>query len=326
MEPVDRRDFMKSVAATAVTAAASSLPAVAAPNPNGLVLLTTWPFGQAANRRAAEVFSQSGSLMDAVEKGINVVEDDPSVTTVGYGGLPNADGVVELDAGIMDGTRHRAGSICNLHMIKNPISVARQVIERTSHTTMAGEGAFLFALKLGFEPQQLLTPESLKKWMSWRANPNRHTYWLKSTKNHDTIGMIAADGDGHMAAGCSTSGMAFKIPGRVADSPLVGCGLYADDTAGGASATGDGDLMTNYCTSISIVNSMRRGASPQEACEDILRLMVKTDAKNRSSQCAVIAMNPHGETGTASMNAGFRLKYAVWRNGSQELKDGEVVY
>ncbi|MDE3178160.1 MAG: N(4)-(beta-N-acetylglucosaminyl)-L-asparaginase [Acidobacteriota bacterium] len=325
MEPIDRRDFMKSVAASAAMSAAG-LPAAAAQAPSGLVMLTTWEWGQRANQRAAEVIGAGGSLLDGVEKGINVVEDDPTVMTVGYGGLPNADGVVELDAAIMDGTRHRAGSICNLHMIKNPISVARQVIERTSHTTIAGEGAFQFALKLGFQPQQLLTPASLKKWMDWRANPNRHTYWLKSTANHDTIGMVATDGEGRMAAGCSTSGMAFKIPGRVADSSLVGCGVYADDNAGGASATGDGDLMTNYCTSVSIVRSMARGASPQEACEDILRLMVKTDALNKDGQCAVIAMNKRGETGNASMNQQFRLKYALWRNGSQELKEGVVLF
>ncbi len=329
MEPVDRREFMKSMTGGAALAAAS-LPARAAStsesSSSGLVLLTTWEWGQNANERASQVFQSGGSLLDAVEKGINVVEDDPKIMTVGYGGLPNADGVVELDAAIMDGTRHRAGSVCNLHMIKNPISVARQVIEKTSHTTLAGEGAFLFALKLGFQPQQLLTPASLQKWMDWKADPHRQTFWLKSPANHDTIGMVATDGKGHMAAGCSTSGLAFKIPGRVADSSLVGCGVYADDNVGGASATGDGDLMTNYCTSVSIVNVMARGASPQEACEEILRHMVKTDAKNREGQCAVIAMNDRGEMGNASMNAGFRLRYSVWQNGTSELHEGPVLY
>lgn len=329
MEPIDRRGFMKSVAGTAGLAAAG-LPAAAdasgATSSSGLVLLTTWDWGKNANQRAAEIFSSGGSLLDAVEKGINVVEDDPKVMTVGYGGVPNADGVVELDAAIMDGTRHRAGSICNLHMIKNPISVARQVIEKTSHTTMAGEGAFLFALKMGFQPQQLLTPASLEVWLKWKANPNHKTFWLKPTENHDTIGMVANDGKGHMVAGCSTSGLAFKIPGRVADSPLVGCGVYADDNVGGASATGDGDLMTNYCTSVSIVNYMARGASPQEACEEILRLMVKTDSRNKEGQCAVIGMNNRGEIGTASMNAGFRLKYALWRNGANQMHEGPVLY
>ncbi|MGH9405325.1 MAG: N(4)-(beta-N-acetylglucosaminyl)-L-asparaginase [Terriglobia bacterium] len=341
MDSIDRRDFMRSVAATAALGG-SALPAGAArssssgasnssgpdspADPSGLVLLTTWDWGQNANRRAAEVFASGGSLLDAVVKAINVVEDDPNVMTVGYGGLPNADGVVELDAAIMDGSRHRAGSICNLHMIKNPISVARQVIEKTRHTTMAGEGAFLFALKMGFVPQQLLTPASLKRWEEWKADPKRQTFWLSSTANHDTIGMVATDGKGHMVAGCSTSGLAFKIPGRVADSSLVGCGVYADDNMGGASATGDGDLMTNYCTSVSIVNTLSRGASPQEACEEILRLMVKTDSKNRDGQCAVIAMNNKGETGTASMNAGFRLKYAEYRNGGNQMKEGPILY
>ncbi len=324
MEPVDRREFMKSMAGTAALAAAD-FPSAAASSP-GPVFLTTWEWGRNANERAAEVFRSGGSLLDAVEKGINVVEDDPSVTTVGYGGLPNAEGVVELDAALMDGTRHRAGSVCNLHMIKNPISVARQVIERTRHTTLAGQGALQFAIKLGFQPQQLLTPESLKKWMEWKANPDRQTFWLKPGRNHDTIGMVALDGQGRMVAGCSTSGLAFKIPGRVADSSLVGCGVYADDNVGGASATGDGDLMTNYCTSISIVQFMARGASPQEACEEILRRMVKTDSRNRSAQAAVIALNPRGEVGAACMNPQFQLKYALWKNGANQMCEGKALY
>jgi N4-(beta-N-acetylglucosaminyl)-L-asparaginase len=329
MEPLDRREFMKSVAGTAAMAA-TGVPAVAASSPDppasGLVILTTWEWGRNANQRAAEVFQSGGSLLDAVEKGINVIEDDPKVMTVGYGGVPNADGVVELDAAIMDGTRHRAGSVCNLHMIKNPISVARQVIEKTSHTTLAGEGAFLFALKMGFQPQQLLTPASLEVWMKWKADPNHKTFWLKPEENHDTIGMVGMDGKGHVVAGCSTSGLAFKIPGRVADSPLVGCGVYADDHAGGASATGDGDLMTNYCTSISVVRYMARGASPQEACEEILRDMVRADPRNKGGQCAVIAMNNRGETGNASMNAAFRLKYALWKDGANQMHEGPVLY
>jgi N4-(beta-N-acetylglucosaminyl)-L-asparaginase len=138
--------------------------------------------------------------------------------------------------------------------------------------------------------------------------------------------MVATDGNGHLVAGCSTSGLAFKIPGRVADSSLVGCGVYADDRIGGASATGDGDLMTNYCTSISIVRYMARGASPQEACEEILRDMVKADARNKDGQCALIAMNNRAETGNASMNAGFRLKYALWKNGANELHEGPILY
>ena len=329
MEPVDRRNFIKTVAGTAAMAAAdfkTVLGAEPAETTSGPVFLATWPHGKPAVDKAAEVLHSGGSLLDAVEKGINVPEDDPKVTSVGYGGLPNEEGVVELDAAIMDGTRHRAGSVCNLHMIKNPISVARQVIEKTKHTTLAGEGAYQFALKMGFKPMQLLTPGSLQQWLDWRANPNRESFWTVSPDNHDTIGFVATDGKGHIVTGCSTSGLAWKIHGRVADSPLVGCGVYADDSAGGASATGDGDLMTNYCTSVSIVHMMARGLSPQQACEEILHVMVKTIPANRTSESAVIAMNNKGEIGAASMNAKFHLQYALWRSGQSKMYDSVVLY
>ena len=322
MEPVDRRSFLKTVAGTAALAAVEGRPSWA--SDAGPVFLSTWLQGKPANERAAEIFKGGGSLLDAVEKGINVPENDPAVTSVGYGGLPNAEGVVELDAAIMDGTRHRAGSVCSLHMIKNPISVARLVMEKTRHTTLAGEGAFRFALKMGFEPRTLLTPESLKKWQEWKARPQHETFWL-TPENHDTIGMVATDGKGHVVSGCSTSGLAWKIPGRVGDSPLVGCGVYADDNVGTASATGDGDLMTNYCTSVSIVHTMARGASPQEACMELLRHMVKTDAKNKDGEVAVIAINTRGEIGAACMNNRFHLKYALWRNGESQLLESVML-
>src|SRR6516165_739303 len=159
MDSLDRRSFIKSMAGSTALAAAS-FESAAAPEA-GAVFLSTWVHGKPANDRAAEVFQAGGSLLDAAEKGINVPENDPNVTSVGYGGLPNAEGVVELDAAIMDGTRHRAGAVCSLRMIKNPISVARLVMERTRHTTLAGEGAFRFALQMGFQPETLLTPASL---------------------------------------------------------------------------------------------------------------------------------------------------------------------
>lgn len=317
MEPVDRRDFIKTVAATAALASVEGR-AAALPPDSGPIFLSTWAHGKPANERAAEVFHNGGSLLDAVEKGINVPENDPNVTSVGLGGLPNAEGVVELDAAIMSGTTHRAGSVCSLRMIKSPISVARLVMEKTKHTTLAGDGAFRFALKMGFEPETLLTAQSLQKWQEWKADPHHQSFWL-SPANHDTIGMVATDGKGHLVAGCSTSGLAFKIPGRVGDSPLIGCGVYADDNVGAASATGDGDLMTNYCTSISIVHLMARGASPQDACMDLLKHMVKTDPQNKDAAVAVIAINTRGEIGAGSMNDGFHLKYALWRDGNSQL-------
>jgi N4-(beta-N-acetylglucosaminyl)-L-asparaginase len=323
MDNVNRRDFIKSIAAAGALA---GVPAQAAESGGqGPVFLATWKHGMPAINRAAVVFHQGGSLLDAIEKGINVTEEDPTVTTVGYGGLPNAEGIVELDAGIMDGTRHRAGAICGLRGVKTPISVARLVLEKTTHTTIGGIGLQEFAQKMGFQFEQLLTPNSLKQWMEWKADPHHKTYWI-SPENHDTIGMVATDGKGHIAAGCSTSGMAWKIPGRVADSPLVGCGFYADDLAGGASATGDGDLMTNYCTSVTIVHMMARGASPQEACEELLRNMVKTEARNKESEAAVIAMNTRGEIGAASMNTKMHLQYALWKDGGSRLLESKDVY
>jgi N4-(beta-N-acetylglucosaminyl)-L-asparaginase len=318
---------MAGAAALATTDFKAARSSVTAPaGEAGPVFLSTWAHGKPANERAAEVFRAGGSLLDAVEKGINVPENDPSVTSVGYGGLPNAEGVVELDAAIMDGTRHRAGAVCSLHEIKNPISVARLVLEKTKHTTLAGRGAFRFALRMGFRPEQLLTPESLKKWLEWKANPQHQTFWLDPTENHDTIGMVATDGKGHVVSGCSTSGLAWKIPGRVGDSPLVGCGVYADDNVGAASATGDGDLMTNYCTSVSIVHAMAHGASPQDACTGLLEHMARTDPKNKTADVCVIAINNRGEVGVGSMRAGYRLKYAVWRNGESQLLEAAALY
>lgn len=322
MDNVNRRDFIKSIAAAGVLAGA---PAQADGPDEGPVFLATWKHGLPAVNRAAEIFYQGGSLLDAIEKGINIPEEDPEVTSVGYGGLPNAEGIVELDAGLMDGTRHRAGAVCGLRGVKTPISVARLVLEKTSHTTIGGIGLQEFARNMGYHPEQLLTPNSLKKWMEWKADPHHQTFWL-NPENHDTIGVVATDGKGHVVAGCSTSGLAWKIPGRVADSPLVGCGYFADDRAGGASATGDGDLMSNYCTSVSIVQMMARGASPQEACEELLRDMVKAESKNKEAACAVIAMNNRGDVGAASMNAQFHLQYALWKSGKSQMLESKDVY
>ncbi len=323
MQRIDRRTFVKTVAGTAVAAQETREVARDGPGP---LFLSTWPHGKPANERAAEIFLSGGSLLDAVEKGINVPEDDPAVDSVGYGGLPNAEGEVKLDAAIMDGARHRAGAVCSLHSIRNPISVARQVLERTTHTTLAGEGAFRFALEAGFRPEQLLTPNSLKKWKEWKANPKRNLFRLAPPEGHDTIGMVAADGKGHVVSGCSTSGLAWKIPGRVGDSPLIGCGVYADDNVGAASATGNGDVMTNYCTSIAILHYMARGATPQEACVDLLEHIARTDPGNKDEHICVIAIDPRGRVGAAAMNKVHNFQYALWQNGRSQLADAVKVY
>lgn len=323
MGRLNRRTFFKSVAATAAFAADAD--AEASPG-GGAVFLATWGHGKPAVERAAEIFRSGGSLLDAVEKGINVSEDDPAVDSVGYGGLPNAEGVVELDAAIMDGSRHRAGAVCSLHSIRNPISVARQVLERTKQTTLAGEGAFRFALQAGFQPEPLLTAESLRKWQEWKARSRQELSQLKAEENHDTIGLVGTDGQGHVVSGCSTSGLAWKIPGRVGDSPLVGCGVYADDNVGAASATGNGDVMTNYCTSVSIVHNMARGASPQDACVELLEHIARTDPRNREEFISVIAIDTRGRVGAAAMNTLNKFQYALWQDGKSRLVDAAKVY
>lgn len=323
MDAIDRRTFLASAAGAATLSLIENSPAAAAgPGP---VFVSTWDFGKTAVERAAEVFNAGGSLLDAIEKGINKIEDDPSITTVGYGGFPNAEGEVELDAGIMDGTQHRAGAVFSLHKIKNPISVARRVLEKTTHTQLAGEGALRFAIEMGFQPMQLLTPESLEAWIKWRNTPNHPTYWIDKN-NHDTIGLCAVDGKGKVAAGCSTSGIAWKIPGRVADSPIVGCGYFAEDAAGAASATGNGDVMSNYCTSAYIVSKMREGMHPQEACEDTMRYLARTAPNVHTDMYCVIAIDAEGATGAASINAKQQLTYAVWRNGAATLHTAKAVF
>ncbi|HEV3153117.1 MAG TPA: N(4)-(beta-N-acetylglucosaminyl)-L-asparaginase [Candidatus Baltobacteraceae bacterium] len=323
MDAIDRRTFLASAAGAAALGVVDPAPAAAVSG--GPVFISTWDFSKRAIERGAQILQSGGSLLDAIEKGINVIEDDPSITSVGYGGLPNAEGEVELDAGIMDGTRHRAGAVFNLHKIKNPISVARQVLEKTTHTQIAGDGALRFAIEMGFQPMQLLTPESLQAWLKWKSTPNHPTYWIDKD-HHDTIGVCAIDGKGKVAAGCSTSGLAWKIPGRVADSPIVGAGYYADDRAGAASATGNGDVMSNYLTSAYIVTKMGEGQHPQEACESVMRYLAKSAPNIHTDMYCVIAIDPRGETGAASINAKQPLTYAVWRDGAATLHTAKAVF
>ncbi len=319
MNTIDRKTFLASAGGAAAVGALEMKPAQAAQDP---VFISTWEWGMPATQRAAQVLHGGGSLLDAVEKGINRIEDDPQVDSVGYGGLPNAEGEVELDAGIMDGTRHRAGAVFNLHKIKNPISVARLVMEKTRHTQLAGEGALRFAIEMGFAPMQLLTTHSLQTWLKWKNTPNHKTFWVDKDR-HDTVGLAGAY-NGRVVAGCSTSGLEWKIPGRVADSPLVGCGYYADDNAGAASATGNGNVMTNYCTSFYIVQKMREGMHPQAACLDVMRLMAHTDPSLHEGEYCVIAIDPVGRVGAASMNAQNALQYAVWRGGTASLRTAQA--
>jgi len=259
------------------------------------------------------ILSRGESCLDAVEKGINVIEADPDVRSVGYGGLPNADGVVELDAAIMSGLGHRAGSVAALQRIMHPISVARKVMELTPHVMLVGEGALRFALKNGFKKTNLLTPKSKQHWLEWKARRD----------SHDTIGMVALDLNGNLATGCSTSGLAWKLPGRVGDSPLIGAGLYVDNDVGGASATGFGEEILKYCASFLVVEHMRSGMAPEEACKAVLKRITTKDPKNKGVQIGLIALNKNGQWGGASIKKGFSFAVASPEMGI--LKEADSV-
>ena len=278
------------------------------------VAIATWRFGKEAVETAGELMLNGHSVLDAVEKGINVVELDPAESSVGYGGKPNADGVVETDAAIMDGTTHDLGAVAGLRHTKRAISVARRVMECTPHTMLVGDGALQFARQQGFEHQHMLTDASRRQWYEWLEK-------RKVEESHDTIGLAAIDTHGNLAVGCSTSGYAYKLPGRVGDSPLVGSGLYVDNSVGAASATGLGEEIMKFCASFLVVERMAQGDTPTQACEYVVRRMMEKRPQSKEVQTGLIALNRVGDTGGACMRKGF--KYAVWRDGQAELFDVE---
>lgn len=267
------------------------------------VFIATWPFGQAACEMSLKAISAGASILDAIERGINVTESDPSVNSVGVGGLPNAEGVVQLDACIMDGDKQRAGAVAGLENYPNPISIARRVMETTKHVTLVGADAARFAAKHGFKTQNLLSAESKAAWEKWKA---KQAAGEGADKSHDTIALLGIGADGHLAGGCSTSGLAYKLPGRVGDSPIIGSGLYVDGTVGAAGATGVGENVLRYCGSFLIVEFMRQGMKPTQACEAAIRRVAEGDQKSPAElSINFVAMNKAGEIGAAGTDDEF---------------------
>lgn len=263
-------------------------------------VVATWDFGFPGARRAWEVVREGGSALDALEAGIRVVEDDPEVNSVGYGGRPNSEGVVECDAGLLWGPTRRVGAVAGLRDIREAISVARRVLERTRHALLVGEGALEFALSQGFERTPMLTEASRQQWEEWRESQSR------GCEGHDTIGMVVVDRRGDVCAGTSTSGIAWKLPGRVGDSPLVGSGFYADNAVGGAAATGEGEEILRYCMSYEVVRRMAEGEHPQRACEAVVKWVVSENPEFSGKLVAsVLACDRRGRTGGASTGPGF---------------------
>lgn len=273
------------------------------------VAVATWNF-QNATTKAGEMLYSGASALDAVEEGVKVEEANLKNTTVGNGGAPDRDGNVTLDACIMspDGN---AGSVVYLKEIEHPVSVARKVMEETPHVMLAGEGALQFAIQQGFKRKNLLTEESEKAWKEWLEHKEYKP--IINIENHDTIGMLCLDKNGDIAAACTTSGLSYKINGRVGDSPIIGAGLYLDNEVGGAVGTGMGEAIMKSVGSFLIVELMRQGKSPQEACKEAVMRTVKKDLKYRDFQIAYVAMNKQGEIGSFCIHKGF--SYAKYYEG-----------
>jgi len=333
MGDLSRRDFFKNAAGVglgisffepiffkrgAATAVSAGLP----------VIISSGGHGLKANEAAWQILSKGGNSLDAVEKGANVIESDQEDMSVGLGGLPNEEGEVELDASIMSGPDRNAGAVGALKYIENPCSVARLVMERSDHVMMVGKGALRFALAHGFKEKDLLTDKAREIWLRWKENLSDKDDWFppKELKEEDvfqtygTINVLAVDVNGNISGITTTSGLAFKIPGRLGDSPIIGAGLYLDNDVGAAGATGRGEEVIKTCGSFMVVENMRRGMSPQEACEDVVKRIIKWHGGKADFQDNFVAINKKGETGAASIHKRFR--YAVYNEKGNNLYDG----
>ncbi len=273
--------------------------------------------GEKAVKEAMRVLRGGGSILDAVEEGVKMVEDDPSDQSVGYGGLPNLLGKVELDASIMEGSSLRAGAVAGVRHFKNPISIARRVMEQTPHLLLVGEGADGFARLQGFQEADLLTPEAKKQYEqlangkavlyteAYRKIQGELMQWyrryVESKKDSGgTVNLIARDAAGNLAVGVSTSGLALKLPGRTGDSPIIGAGNYADNRAGAAACTGRGELAIRVCLAKHVVDMMRQGTKVQAACIDGIRKILQLNDPLGGGM-NVLAMSRKGETASASV-------------------------
>jgi N4-(beta-N-acetylglucosaminyl)-L-asparaginase len=335
MTTVDRRTFLGGLAVTAGALTSGGGEAEARPATGPRPIVVSSSNGLRATERAAALILGGARPIDAVVSGVNIVEDDPTDTSVGYGGLPNEEGIVELDASVMDGSTGGAGAVAALRGIKNPSKVALLVMERTDHVLIVGEGAQRFAVAHGFRVENLLTDSSRSTWLAWRESlshdddwgpPTFEAYetapatkarrpadsstdpvamaaWYRQHRPTGTISCLALDAKGNLAGTTTTSGLAFKIPGRVGDSPLIGCGLYVDNEVGAAGSTGRGEEVIKINGSRTVVENMRRGMSPADACLDALQRIVDRykDRGRPSWQVNFYAINKAGEFAGAAI-------------------------
>lgn len=273
------------------------------------LILSTWNHGLPANRAAWDKLMDTGSILDAVEAGGRNTELDPENLTVGLQGLPDREGITTLDASIMTGDG-ACGSVAFVRQIKHPISLARAVMEKTPHVMLAGEGARQFAIAQGFPlEKEELSPKAKIEYDKWKVRSQYKP--IINIENHDTIGMIGIDLSGKLAGSCTTSGLAYKMHGRVGDSPIIGAGLYVDDEVGAATATGLGETIIRICGSFLIVELMRQGRTPQEACEEAVKRLVTKSKNIQDMQAGFLAINKYGETGAYAVHPGFNFARAT---------------
>ena len=338
-----RRRFLKSsfIGSAAAVGSSNIFAAAATMNKaikNNPIVVSTWDFGKTANAGAWEVLGKGGRALDAVEAGVKIPEADPTNQTIGYGGLPDRDGRVTLDACIMD-EKYNCGSVMCIEHIMHPISVARLVMEKTPHIILAGDGALQFALANGFKKENLLTPESEKAWKEWLKTANynpeaniENRLYNKDTdpmpggpNNHDTIGMMAMDAAGNMSGACTTSGLAYKMHGRVGDSPVIGAGLYVDNEVGAATSSGVGEEVIRIVGSHLVVELMRHGMSPEMACKEaVTRIIKRSPEKSKTIQVGFIALNKKGQYGGYSLQPGF--SYSVKSNTVEQVFKAKSYY
>ncbi len=323
---VTRRSFIakSALAATGLSLAKCAVSTQLTAEANIPVVVSTWKHGLPANEAAWKILTGSGYALDAVEAGVKIPEADPGVITVGYGGIPDASGKVTLDACIMN-EKGEAGSVTYLQYIKHPISVARLVMENTPHVMLSGQGALEFALENGFEKENLLTAKMKARWEKWKKEKKEFSPKInienQLDENHDTISMLALDKKGRLCGACTTSGMAFKMHGRVGDSPIIGAGLFVDGEVGGAAATGSGELVMKTVGSFLVVEFMRNGMSPAKACEEAVKRIVQKIPEYEQHQIGYIALNTAGKYGGYAMQPGF--DYAVKNNETSGLNEAE---
>jgi len=284
--------------------------------PGTAVMTSTWNHGMLANDAGFAALDAGGNALDMIEAGARLVEADADGLSVGIGGLPDRDGHVTLDACIMD-DKGDAGSVCFVQNVAHPISLARKVMEDTPHVMLAGAGAEQFARELGMPPTPLLTEKARIAWERWRETSDYKP--VINIENHDTIGLLALDHDGRLAGGCTTSGLAYKMHGRVGDSPIIGAGLYVDGSVGGATATGLGEAVMRTVGSFLVVELMRQGASPQEACIEAVQRIIRSMPID-DLQVGYLALGRDGQVGGHAIHGGFNYALHERSNTNAPMK------